>query len=478
MLVLLAACTQSVTRPDPDAEALDAGASDAADTSPMPDDAALDDGGTDAAVPCSRAAPTFTGVTVLGGSGLEHVTAVSPDPIDGAFFVAGDFDGDAFGTSPPATLADGFHLTLRASASGVTTSALRAYASSGGSELADAYVDTHGSVTLGGTLHGGTGAIERTSIDSGTSADTGLVVRLVTGMAPSILLLAPVGGLARVNAVSRRGDGYLVAGELEGTLTIGSETCTASDHDAFVAAFTFEGTIDWLRCFGGPGVQRARGVAIQNAGDVYVVGDFTSAISLDGASSVMARGASDAFVARFDGTGTPVWLQSIGTPDAAREERLVRVVISGSRVLAVGTLGEGETGLTVDDPPRGGADGALVVLDTTSAEVLRVARYGGSSEDALTDVAVDRCGQAWIVGDAENTYGRGLLETFDAATLAPGVTPVRDARDVILPSAVGVSTDGASIVVAGTYVGTPTIAGTALPAVMGPSDVFVTMIAR
>jgi hypothetical protein len=460
-LVLVTACAQSVT---PDDAGADATSDDAGD-----DASARIDAGMDASTTCAAGAPRITGVTALGGTGLERITAISPDPIDGSFAVAGVFDGDAFGTSPAAVVANAFHLTFRSSAAGVSTDPVRVYASTSGSELRDVFVDTHGSVTLGGILRGGTSTVERMLVDTGTSENAGLIVRLVTGMAPSIEVLA----LAEVNATSRRGDGYLVAGSFDGELTLGSQSCSSSDVDAFVAAFSFEGTLDWLRCFGGPGAQRARGVAVQNAGDVYVVGDFASAITIDGTDTRAARGASDGFVARFDGTGAPVWLQTIGATGSSPTQSLARVVVSGTRVLAVGALDDGDTGLVVADPPAGGMDGALVVLDAARGDVLRVARFGDAGDDELDDIAVDRCGRAWIVGPT------ALLRTVDVSSLALGSDdPGLDPHDVLHPTAVGVSTDGSSVLVGGSYVGAPTIAGTTLPTAAAPSDLFLMTIAR
>lgn len=464
-LVFVVACARSVT---PDDVGADAGSDDASTVS---------DAGADASMGCTNGPPAITGVIALAGSGLETITAISPNAIDGSFAVAGSFDGDAFGTSPGASVPSAFHLTFRSSAAGVGTGPIRVYTSTTGSELRDVFVDTHGSVTLGGTLHGGTSMVERTLVDTGTSADTGLVVRLVAGMAPSIAVLGSASGV-RVNATSRRGDGYLVAGEYGGALTIGSETCTSSGLDAFIAAFTFEGTLDWLRCFGGPDAQRARDIAVQNAGDVYVVGDFASAITIDGVDTRTARGASDGFVARFDGAGAPVWLQTIGATGSSATQSLARVVVSGSRVLAVGALDDGDTGLAVADPPAGGMDGALVVLDTSRGDVLRVARFGDPGNDVLTDIAVDRCGQAWIVGPVTNTFGRAFIRTIDTATLALGSDPVLDPRNVLVATAVGVGNDGASVLVGGSYVGAPTIAGTTLPVASAPSDLFLMTIAR
>jgi hypothetical protein len=470
VLVLVAACAQSVT---PDDVGVDAPSPDASTDASEPDDA-----GADAGPGCPSATPTVAALAALGGSGLEVITAVAANPIDATFAVAGHFDGDAFGTSPAAASQNAFHLTLRSSAGSVTTSALRVYTSSTGSELLDAFIDPHGSVTLGGALIGGTAIVERSPIDTGTTDPSGVVVRLVNGMAPSVHVLTVASGVVRVNATSRRGDGYYVAGEVLGDLTVGSQRCTSSDLDGFIAAFTFEGSLDWLRCFGGPGDQRVRGIAMHDAGEAYVVGDFRTSITLDGIDTIAARGGSDAFAARFSGSGAPLWIQAIGTTGASPDDSLARVVVSGSRVLAVGTLGSGDVGLVSADPPLGGLDGALVALDLVAGDVLRIARFGDAADDELRDIAVDRCGRAWIVGLVANAFGPTFIRAIDVQTMSLGYGPELDPHDLLLPSAVAVSDDGASVLVGGTYQGAPTLAGATLPMAQGPSDLFVMTIAR
>lgn len=75
----------------------------------------------------------------------------------------------------------------------------------------------------------------------------------------------------------------------------------------------------WVDDLGGPGQERATAVAVDHNGGVYVVGNFERSIRI-GPHQLTAEGGNDGFLARYDREGTVLWAVAIGgtEPDDLR----------------------------------------------------------------------------------------------------------------------------------------------------------------
>lgn len=102
--------------------------------------------------------------------------------------------------------------------------------------------------------------------------------------------------------------------------------------DILVARFDSAGGLKWARTFGGAANDRAYGVGIA-AGDIFVVGDTTSA-SLDFGTGVKTKyGPRDGYVLRLSGDGQPLWAELVGGPG---EDFWGALTVDQGRVLVAG----------------------------------------------------------------------------------------------------------------------------------------------
>ncbi|WP_375416247.1 T9SS type A sorting domain-containing protein [uncultured Hymenobacter sp.] len=129
-----------------------------------------------------------------------------------------------------------------------------------------------------------------------------------------------------------------VAGSFRGTLVLGSLTLTsAGESDAFVAKWSAAtSSFTWAQRAGGPGVDRAYGVAASGA-NVYVVGEFNGTAGF-GAIALVSVGGNDAFVAKLTDTGPSAsftWAQQAGGPSF---DQANGVAVSGANVYVVGSV--------------------------------------------------------------------------------------------------------------------------------------------
>jgi hypothetical protein len=89
---------------------------------------------------------------------------------------------------------------------------------------------------------------------------------------------------------------------------------TAGWCDAFVACYDANGAIQWAKRAGGTMVDRARGIGT-DGNNLYITGQFGSTASF-GSSSVTAMDSSDIFIAKIDNAGNWQWSMSVGgSPD-------------------------------------------------------------------------------------------------------------------------------------------------------------------
>lgn len=146
-------------------------------------------------------------------------------------------------------------------------------------------------------------------------------------------------------AVDGTGNVYLT-GLAQGILNIDTADATG---DAFVAKYDSAGVERWIKRFGTASDDYAWDIAADVGGNVYVTG-FTQG-SLD--ANTLAK-LSDAFVVKYDSTGTELWTRQFGT--ASDDYALGITVDSGSNIYVAGST----TG-ALDGNTAAGLEDAFVV---------------------------------------------------------------------------------------------------------------------
>ncbi|HZO14637.1 MAG TPA: hypothetical protein VFB62_15295 [Polyangiaceae bacterium] len=149
-----------------------------------------------------------------------------------------------------------------------------------------------------------------------------------------------------VHAVGVDPNGHvIVAGSVGDVIDFGCQPHQASDIDGFLVKLEYvTGNCIWSLELGGPGVQRVHGLAIDEAGDVVVVGEFEGEIRFGSDVEMAEQGSIDAFVARLDQAGKYRWHKTSG---GAGSERGAHAVITGAGRIAV--AGDFNKALGFDD---------------------------------------------------------------------------------------------------------------------------------
>ena len=105
-------------------------------------------------------------------------------------------------------------------------------------------------------------------------------------------------------AIAVNASGVYVAGATQGTLP---GQAAAGDSDAFLRKYDLDGNEIWTRQFGTPASDEILSIALA-ASELYVAGITSEALA-----GQSRAGAVDAFLARYDFDGHPLWTRQFGT---------------------------------------------------------------------------------------------------------------------------------------------------------------------
>ena len=224
------------------------------------------------------------------------------------------------------------------------------------------------------------------------------------------------------------GGNAIAAGVTCGSLP-GSPDGAQTQCSPFVTSYDASGTQLWVRQLASTSGADANGVATDAQGNIYLVGSTDGTIGGASESNAGSNGTRDAFLAKLDSQGNPLWVHQFGTPfdDWAAS---VAVDVAGNAYIT------GATGATLPGSPEPNPQ----VDSTLRTTDVFVAKYdAGGSRD-------------WIhqLGSQANDLGSGIAIGGGGNVLVAGTTAGT------LPGAIGAAGLGESAFVA-RYDGSGTI---------------------
>lgn len=250
-------------------------------------------------------------------------------------------------------------------------------------------------------------------------------------------------GTAR-SVATTSGDGFVVVGAFSGTATFGPSNVTAgAGLDVFVARYGAQGDLLWLRTAGGNDplpnppwtkAHTANAVALDPSSNIFVAGYIESPANFGTTvvSGSADTGQSSLFLAKYDSSGTLLWVRSSETASqlgAFQVSESLTVDSSGNAYIAgrfTGNLKLGTTTLTA------GADGNLFVAKYSPAgAVLWAKSFGTTFAERYCRIASDGSGgvllayqsssQVLVVKRLQTSTGTDTL--FSSISATGGIRP-------------------------------------------------------
>ena len=172
---------------------------------------------------------------------------------------------------------------------------------------------------------------------------------------------------------------------------------------------TIDPTLLWGTYYGGSEVESGASVALGPTGVVYLAGEARSpsAIATPGSHQASYGGGTrDAFLAKFDSSGTRLWGTYYGGGDndygqavALSPSGVVYLFGRTASTNAIATAGSNQSSF------GGGTSDAFLAKFDSSGTRLWATYYGGSNRELGEDIAVDPSGAVYLTGETQSTNG-------------------------------------------------------------------------
>ncbi len=329
-------------------------------------------GSTDAFVSKYNASGTLLWTEQLGTSEWDFSYGVSADGL-GNVYISGETTGILGG--PNAGGWDAFASKYDASGTLLWTEQLGTSSndSSGGVSA-----DGLGNVYISGNTYGSLGGSNAGRADAFVSKYDASGTLLWTEQGTS--------STDRSTGVSADGLGNVyISGYTQGSL----EGPNAGDWDAFVSKYDDAGTLLWTEQLGTSSEDQSWDVSADGLGNVYITGHTEGSLGGPNAGNI------DAFVSKYDASGTLLWSEQLGT---------------SSRDFSYGVSADGLgnvyiSGTTGNFPGGAGADDAFVSKYDASGTLLWTEQLGTNSDDISWGVSADGLGNVYFSGWTKGSLG-------------------------------------------------------------------------
>ena len=208
---------------------------------------------------------------------------------------------------------------------------------------------------------------------------------------------------------------------------------TSQSRDLFIAKYDATGNLIWARAAGGQFDDRATGIDVDNAGNVYAAGFYTGPVNFLGTNLAGGPG-SNVFAAKLGTNGNLIWASTSQNANSRNAQAFdVDTDPNGSSVAITGFFNESITFATVGGPTTltGGSPVAFISRLDGSGNFLYAKRLQSSTGGAFGDrVAIDSGGSVYIAGTFQGSLAldpngntrvaNSVSDSFDAFILKLG----------------------------------------------------------
>jgi hypothetical protein len=178
-------------------------------------------------------------------------------------------------------------------------------------------------------------------------------------------------------------------------------------HDAFLAKYSTDGDLLWVKSFGGEDNDSVTRIAITDDGDIVVCGYFVYSMDADPGPSetvittLASANQDNVFVSKFSSTGDFLWNHYMGGSSVSYPNDIV--INSEDEILVVGQFASefncDPLGSNYTFETNGSTDWEVFVVNLSSSGDFQWAkRVGGPSQDVANGIALDADNNMLITG--------------------------------------------------------------------------------
>jgi uncharacterized protein (TIGR03437 family) len=232
-------------------------------------------------------------------------------------------------------------------------------------------------------------------------------------------------------AVDSIGNTYVAGGVGSTSLDI------LGPEDAFVTKLRPNGSKMYATFLGGSGSDEARGVAVDVQGNAYVTG-MTGSLDFPTKSPIQAKmgGSGDAFVAKLNQSGLVVYATYLGG-SATDSASAIAIDAAGNAYIVGSTFSTDFPMMNPFQGTKGAQEDAFVTKVNPSGTALVYSTYlGGNNVDEGNGIAVDAAGSAYVTGYTASTNFplQSPFRSSNSASVDAFVTKINPAGSALVYS--------------------------------------------
>jgi len=164
----------------------------------------------------------------------------------------------------------------------------------------------------------------------------------------------------------------------------------AGSYDVFIAKYDSSGTQLWIRQFGTSKFDSPTGIGIDSAGNSYIVGNINDILAGENASS------NDVFITKFGSDGTQLWIRQFDTGEFGSSSG-ISIDSKGNSYITGNTFGSLETA------NAGSSDVFITKYDRNGTQ-LWISQFGTSELDRSSSISIDDAGNQYITGTTTGSF--------------------------------------------------------------------------
>ncbi len=193
-----------------------------------------------------------------------------------------------------------------------------------------------------------------------------------------------------------------------GIATSGAHQTTMSgNYDAYIAKFNASGSLQWATYYGGTGYDYGYGIICDAAGAVFATGYTTSptGIAYGNVYQPVFRGASDGYLGKFNTSGTLQWGTYVG--GSGNDYGMgIAVRLNGNILLSGYTISTDSFSTPgAYQTTFGGATDAFAAEINTSGILQWATYFGGSASELAYDICKDNSNNIYVAGITSSSFG-------------------------------------------------------------------------
>jgi hypothetical protein len=195
------------------------------------------------------------------------------------------------------------------------------------------------------------------------------------------------------------GGNIYVSGQIEFTTHFDNGTNLSSwgSHDIFFVKYSPSGNLIWAKSAGGHRGDVSYGIGVDAQQNVYTVGEIEDTAYFSTHDSLVCVGSNDIYVSKYDANGNFSWAKGFGS--AGNDKGIALAVNNNGDCYVTGYYSSGiDFGTTHLSPANSGIGDVYVLKLNSSGNVQWAKKGAGTDADHGHGITYDRNGNVYVVG--------------------------------------------------------------------------------